>query len=275
MQRMLCVTQWCSNDVHLPNSTALRCRCHCFRFRHLFPNAAAVTTAASAGSNPQQQQQQRIFAVAGIDDLTFAEPAALPAECSSSGSCGPQLYGMRLSRIEALWGDELKDIIPLAEFPYRGTIVDDGVDFNHGNLRGQVRDSVTQSSNQAVAAAAAGQRCITCCALHGSIHNLRSGQGRSHTHRTVWEDHLKRVGDCLPLPLLLLLLLQVDVGDSATCSLDSGDPQTQGMSDVTCPGSSVAAMQLCDGHGTLVAGIMAGAWSNGDRGGIAGGWMVA
>jgi hypothetical protein len=135
---------------HLPDDAAP----YCFFSCHLFhANAGVATTAttaaASAASNPQQQQQlQRVFAVAGIDDLTFAEPEALPAECSSSGSCGPHLYGMRLSRIEALWGEELKDVIPLAEFPYKGTIVDDGVDFNHGNLRGQVGDSVEHSKQQ-------------------------------------------------------------------------------------------------------------------------------
>jgi hypothetical protein len=46
---------------------------------------------------------------------------------------------MRLTRIDALWGEELADIIPLAEVAYKGTIVDDGVDFNHADLAGQVR----------------------------------------------------------------------------------------------------------------------------------------
>lgn len=41
-------------------------------------------------------------------------------------------------------------------------------------------------------------------------------------------------------------------------------------SQVACEGSSEAAMKSCDGHGSLVAGIMAGAWNNGDKGGIAG-----
>ncbi|WIA21739.1 hypothetical protein OEZ85_000904 [Tetradesmus obliquus] len=164
---------------------------------------AATTAAAAAADNQQQQQQQqldlrRIFALAGVDDLQLAQPAAVPAECSG-GSCGDALYGMRLSKIDALWREELADIVPLAEFPYKGTIVDDGVDFTHADLAGQV-----------------------------------------------------------------------DVGSSTTCSIDGGDPATRGLAQVACEGSSEAAMKSCDGHGSLVAGIMAGAWNNGDKGGIAG-----